>query len=252
MNYLAELKAFYDTLAINSLSSPDIALWYALMSIANKSGWKNEFPVVLSVLAFYSGSNESTVKRSRNKLAQCGYITWRSRNGNQSALYHMNSLVVHSEPQTVPQSGLQTVPQTVPQSGPINKTKLNKTNPPIIPPNRFNDFFGAYPKQKHVLKAEETYRRVLFEDSELNEDNLVQSAVNYSESVKILGTEERYIHNPENFLAKGVYADYLPGNYKKPQRQQTSKAAGQFNQLMHGDYDFAALEKELLGESEDG
>lgn len=35
-------------------------------------------------------------------------------------------------------------------------------------------------------------------------------------------------------------------------RQQTSKAAGQFNQLMHGDYDFAALEKELLGESEDG
>lgn len=33
-------------------------------------------------------------------------------------------------------------------------------------------------------------------------------------------------------------------------RQQTSKAAGQFNQLMHGDYDFAALEKELLGESE--
>lgn len=35
-------------------------------------------------------------------------------------------------------------------------------------------------------------------------------------------------------------------------RQQTSKAAGQFNQLMHGNYDFAALEKELLGESEDG
>ena len=31
-------------------------------------------------------------------------------------------------------------------------------------------------------------------------------------------------------------------------RQQTSKAAGQFNQLMHGNYDFDALEKELLGD----
>ena len=33
-------------------------------------------------------------------------------------------------------------------------------------------------------------------------------------------------------------------------KQQTSKAAGQFNQLMHGDYDFDALEKELLGEND--
>lgn len=30
--------------------------------------------------------------------------------------------------------------------------------------------------------------------------------------------------------------------------KRTSKAAGQFNQLMHGNYDFDALEKELLGD----
>ena len=151
MNYLAELKAFYDTLAVNPLSSHDIALWYALLSIANKSGWKNEFPVALSVLAFFSGANESTVKRSRNKLAQCGYITWRSRSGNQSALYHVNSLVGHSEPQsvpqTVPQSGLQSVPQTVP----IYKTKVKITNiPPISPTERLEEYWTAYTKKRNL------------------------------------------------------------------------------------------------------
>ena len=243
MNYLAELKAVYDTLAINSLSSPDIALWYALMSIANRSGWKTEFTVALSVLAFYSGSNESTVKRSRNKLTQCGYITWRSRNGNQSALYHINSLVVHCEPQTVSQSGLQSEPQTVPQSVPINKTKQNKTISPYISPARFNDFFEAYPKKVHILKANEIYVKVLFEDSDLVEDDLVCSAVNYAEAVKILGTQDRYIHNPENFLAKGVYTDYLPSNYKKPQGEKKVE----FNQMMHNSYDFDELEKKMLG-----
>lgn len=250
MNYLAELKAFYDTLAINSLSSPDIALWYALLSIANRSGWKTEFTVALSVLAFYSGSNESSVKRSRNKLMQCGYITYRSRKGNQSAVYHINSLVVHSEPQIAPQSGLQCVPQTVPQSVPINKTKLNETNIPPISPTGFNSFWEAYPKKVRILKAEEAYRQILFEDSSLEEKDVEVAACNYAEAVRIMETEDRYILNPENFLLKGVYADYLPGTYKKPQRTQRDRPSEQFNQFMQTDYDFEALEKELLGEGE--
>lgn len=244
MNYLAELKAFYDTLAINSLSSPDIALWYALMSIANRSGWKTEFTVALSVLAFYSGTNESTVKRSRNKLAQCGYITWKSRGGSQSALYHINSVVAHSEPQSAPQSVPQSVPQPVPQSAPINKTKTKRNNniSPYISPRRFNAFFDAYPKKVSVLKANEAYMAVLFDDQELSEDDLVQSAVNYAEAVGILETPDKYICNPSNFLSKGTYADYLPGTYKKPQGEKKV----QFNQMMHSNYDFEALEKQML------
>lgn len=40
MNYIAELKAFYDRLELNPAPSPAIALWHALMSIANKTGWQ--------------------------------------------------------------------------------------------------------------------------------------------------------------------------------------------------------------------
>lgn len=83
----------------------------------------------------------------------------------------------------------------------------------------------------------------MFDDSSVDEEDLKDAAANYAESVRILDTQERYILNPENFLSRGAYTDYLPGNYKKP---QSSKKV-QFNQMMHGNYDFAALEKEMNG-----
>ncbi|OKZ61669.1 MAG: hypothetical protein BHV88_22820 [Clostridiales bacterium 41_12_two_minus] len=132
---MAEIKAFYDRLELNPLPSPAIALWHALMSIANKTGWQQEFTVAVSVLMLKSGLNAQAIKRARNRLEQDGYITWRSRSGNLSAIYHVNSLVVHNdmknvpqrEPQSVPQDKPQTVPQREPQSVPINKHKQNET-----------------------------------------------------------------------------------------------------------------------------
>ena len=117
---------------------------------------------------------------------------------------------------------------------------------PPISPTGFNSFWEAYPKKVRILKAEEAYRQILFEDSSLEEKDVEVAACNYAEAVRIMGTEDRYILNPENFLLKGVYADYLPGAYKKPQRTQMDKPSGQFNQFMQTDYDFEALEKELL------
>lgn len=121
---------------------------------------------------------------------------------------------------------------------------------PPISPTGFNNFWEAYPKKVRILKAEEAYRQILFEDSSLEEKDVEVAACNYAEAVRIMETEDRYILNPENFLLKGVYADYLPGTYKKPQRTQRDKLSGQFNQFMQTDYDFEALEKELLGEGE--
>ena len=91
MNYIAEIKAFYDTLELNPLPSPAIALWHALMSIANKTGWQEEFTVAVSVLVLKSGLNAQAIKRARNRLEQDGYISWRSRGGNQAAIYQVHS-----------------------------------------------------------------------------------------------------------------------------------------------------------------
>ena len=123
-----------------------------------------------------------------------------------------------------------------------SRVEKSKVYPPISP-NVFNCFWEIYPKKVRILKAEEAYRQVLFDDSSVDEEDLKDAAANYAESVRILDTQERYILNPENFLLRGAYTDYLPGNYKKP---QSSKKV-QFNQMMHGNYDYAALEKQMLG-----
>lgn len=168
MNYLMEIKAFYDRLETNPLPSPAIALWHALMYIANKTGWQEEFGVALSVLVLRSGLNETAVKRARNKLMQEGYITWRSRNGNQSAIYTIKSLVVvqnkiKNDLQCAPQCDPQTDPQSEPQCAPINKQNKTKQNSDMRArkKNQFNDY--------HQSTSDQTISE--FEDLFMQETN---------------------------------------------------------------------------------
>lgn len=246
MNYLAEIKAFYDKLELNPQPNTVIALWHALMSIANKAGWPDTFTVASSVLGLRSGLSASALKRARNKLATDGFITWKPRGGNQSSVYHMVSLVgqygLQSVPQTAPQSGLQSVPQGEPQSEPIIKHKLKQNNnPPISPVERFEEYWGAYPKKRNRALTEKAYVDAVL--ANVPEEDIVAAAVNYAEYVKILEIQERYIKNPDRFLSDNTFLEYLPGAYKKP----AGKTGGnKFNQFQQNDYDFDALEKELL------
>ena len=111
--------------------------------------------------------------------------------------------------------------------------------------SRFQDFFSAYPKQKNMIAAEKEYCLLLFNDQSITEQELIVSAENYADAVSILGTEERYIKNPDRFLKDGTYLDYLDANYKKPEPKRKS-GKGKFNQFEQNDYDFEQLEKELL------
>lgn len=92
MNYIAEMKAFYDWLEINPLPSPAIVLWHGLMHIANKTGWQQEFTVATSVLSMKTGLNAKAIERARNHLEQSGRIIWKKRSGNRAAMYQIISL----------------------------------------------------------------------------------------------------------------------------------------------------------------
>ena len=241
MNYLAEIKAFYDRLELSPQPNTVIALWHALMSIANKAGWPDTFTVAQSVLGLRSGLNASALKRARNKLATDGFIEWKQRGGNQSAQYRIFSLVVQNQ--------CKNEPQFAPQCEPINKTKTKtKTKtyiPPISPVERFSDFFSAYPKQKNLIAAEKEYNLLLFNDQNLTEQELIIAAENYADAVCILGTDDRYIKNPDRFLKDGTYLDYLDANYTKPKPPAGKRNAN--TGIMRADYgDLSELEKELL------
>lgn len=92
MNYIKLINAFYDRLETNSLSSSAIALWHALVHICNKAGWLSEFSVAVSVLCVKTGLSERTVTNARNELKTKGYIDFKSRKGNKSAVYSLIDL----------------------------------------------------------------------------------------------------------------------------------------------------------------
>ena len=201
MNYLAELKAFYDRLELNPQPNTVIALWHALMSIANKAGWPDTFTVASSVLGLRSGLNASALKRARNKLATDGFIDWKPRGGNQSAQYHIKSLVVQNrhefEPQCEPQSEPQCEPQSEPQSEPINKHKLKpkqkpkQNNPPISPAvhfdnveleNAFQEFLTMRKNIKKPISTQQAITRMINRIEKLSggDDDLAIKIINQS------------------------------------------------------------------------
>lgn len=119
--------------------------------------------------------------------------------------------------------------------------KKGRNIPPISPVEQFEKYWSVYPKKKNRALTEKAYVDAVL--ANVPEEDIVSAAVNYAEYVKIQEIKERYIKNPDRFISDNTFLEYLPGAYKKP----TGKAGGnKFNQFQQNDYDFDALEKELL------
>lgn len=112
--------------------------------------------------------------------------------------------------------------------------------------NRFDEFCKLYPKRfSNILVVNGEYTYLLQTTPSLTEDDLIAAVKNYTESCRILKTNERYIKNPENWLKDNTWINYIPENYKKPEGEKKQNI---FNQFPQNDYDFEQLERELLGE----
>ena len=87
MDHANEINAFYDWLETHPISTQAGRLWHALMHIADRAGWPEEFPVTISVLEGKTGLSRSCVFTSRNELSESGRIIFKSRAGSQCAVY---------------------------------------------------------------------------------------------------------------------------------------------------------------------
>lgn len=123
MGYIEEAKAFDELLEFNDLSTPAVALWYALLNRFNRSGWQKDITVSISTLQAKTKLSPAGVKRARNQLKQAGVIDFTSRKGNLSTIYHFVSLAATREPQTEPHAE----PQADLHGERNNKTRLDKT-----------------------------------------------------------------------------------------------------------------------------
>lgn len=92
MNYLTEIKLFYDWLETHDLTPSGIALWNALMFIANRCGWKEKFAASNSILESRPQMPRTTIYRARKRLQSFGLIDVFPQGSNNSSLYTLHSL----------------------------------------------------------------------------------------------------------------------------------------------------------------
>ncbi|VDG26004.1 DnaD domain-containing protein [Lactiplantibacillus mudanjiangensis] len=128
MNWILQMKAFYDRLESKPLNASAIALWHALMVTNNKAGWSDSFTVASSVLRLKAGLQERNFFKTRNELQQAGLITWDQRKGNQSAIYHINRLYEQLSANNAGNSSYSSSGSSA-YSGAGSSSPLNKLNP---------------------------------------------------------------------------------------------------------------------------
>lgn len=93
MNYLMELKLFYDWLETHELSANGIALWHAIMQMASRSGWQAELELPINKLMGRSSLSRTTFYKQREILRKYGLIDYRVVGGSGSAIYEVVSFV---------------------------------------------------------------------------------------------------------------------------------------------------------------
>ena len=107
MNYLTEIRLFYEWLETHHLAPSSITLWHALMYTANRSGWAEHLTIPISILESRTQMTRSTIYRSREQLVDRGLIGVEVRGSSLSAIYTIFSLEGNLVSQFVSQNAFQ-------------------------------------------------------------------------------------------------------------------------------------------------
>ena len=83
INYLLQIKCFYEWLERHELSPSAITLWHGLMFLWNQSFWKVSFTPAMPSIIARTGLSKSTVLRARKELqaAKLLQLTENAKNG---------------------------------------------------------------------------------------------------------------------------------------------------------------------------
>lgn len=140
------------------MNASAIALWHALMSVANKTRWSKDFSVAISTLRSKTGIGKDALYIARNQLKQKGRIDYRERKGNQSTIYQIIAFASEKQTQS---TGLFFGASDIPTQTPIQPPTQTPTQPPTQTPNNSkqnetiqNETF-FYPNAGELLKDED-------------------------------------------------------------------------------------------------
>lgn len=137
MNLFKEMRAFYDYVLLNGVSTGEVALWYTLISVNNRLGWLDEFAVSNLILQQATSLSRNGLNSARNGLKQKGLIDYCPGKSNQAGKYRMVSLECNilGTPECTKPDELVTENDTssVHTEGTLTRHKLKHKNPSISP-----------------------------------------------------------------------------------------------------------------------
>lgn len=91
MNYIKEMNGFRNWLLSNQLPAGAIALWHALMSINNTTGWKKRFSAPNGTVGQLSGLSRQGIANARAQLVEYGLIRCDKGRRGKAPVYEMIS-----------------------------------------------------------------------------------------------------------------------------------------------------------------
>lgn len=182
------------------------------MSINNKTAWSDTFTVASSVLCSKSGlkdtSKSSMFFKARNGLTQAGFITWKSRKGNQAAAYHINNLSTQYVDSGV-DSGVDNSVDSGVGNG-VTLTKQNKTKQKSKKKNTkladdFEKLWKLYPNKQGKQNAFKKYSKVI-KDGVTNKQ-IQDGIVGYINKIKRDQLEPKFIKNGSTWFNQQGWED---------------------------------------------
>ena len=222
MRYIDELNTFNDWLETNEISTSAICLWYALMQIANKTGWKKKFNVANRVLTTKTGGMSiPAIHRARNTLQEAGLITFKTRNGKQSTEYQIIPFALQNVKLTD-----QVTDQVTDHIPRLDKTRLDKTRSssssptPSSLPQKKESAAAVDEKNKEVLSLYANNMHPIA--SIIEKDKLVDLIEEHGANYVKLAIEQAVMRNARNLAyvskvlaawqSKGYNLERLNGN----------------------------------------
>lgn len=167
-------EAFYIRQTMNPLSAGQIALWHAIVRVANKCHWQEWFSVANITLVQLSGLSLAGVKQARNVLKQHGLIDFKP-NGTKATLYVVCDITQDDMQESSRDSSRnysRNCSQNYSQDCSRNYSRncsplINNTiqNIPPISPKGFSEFWAAYPRKAGKGAAEKAWAKLKADDA---------------------------------------------------------------------------------------
>lgn len=87
MNYIELINRFWASCEELGFRTTEIALYFYLLDTNNRRSWKQTFKIDNKLVESAIGISYGTLKTTRNKLKQAGFIDFKTKNGSAIVLY---------------------------------------------------------------------------------------------------------------------------------------------------------------------